>query len=161
MFHKDIIRRLENAEQHILQCDERAAKFLVMEAELSAQLKEMSTFFTEFTKREEGYIKEHAKQEKEVAKENTRILENIKEDIQSIKTDLASHPKDVALQLLQQKEENKIYCNSTFSTKEELTDGLSSIRRQAKLVWMVILASLAGTAWVIDKLIQLLSLIGK
>jgi len=163
MFNTDITRRLENLEEKIQKHDDQTAKSAIVEAELSSQIKELASFLKEFVHKEETFMKEQRNREKDSYLENTKILEKIRSDIHTIKSDLSSQPKDMEVLLLKQKDEIKDYCRKTFATNEELTEGLSSIRKQAKLLWVVIMAGLAGTAWIIDEITKLANLtnIGK
>ena len=156
--NKEVLRRLDKVEEHFEKCDARDSKFMVFEAELTAQLKDISTFFKDYTKREEEFMKEHSRREEEAARTNNEILLNIKEDIHGIKSELASQPKDVALLLIQQDEKIREHCNDTFATKPDLDKGLNGIRRQAKMIWYAVAVAVACFAYLIDKISPMLAI---
>ena len=96
-----------------------------------------------------------------VAKETSDTLYEIKQDLQAIKVNLASQPKDTAILLSEHKVQTEEKNLQLFATRNDVTAGFNGLRSQAKLLWYIIAAGLMGGAWVVDKLIELLPLIGK
>jgi len=144
---------------HFAKCDARETRALIVEAQLTTQLEELTSFFKEHSLREDGRLKEMMHKDDQLYKENLTVLEKIKDDIQGIKVDLASQPKDVAFLLLKQQEDINRHSDNTFATKTEVTGGLGSIRKQAKFAWSIVLLGIIAFGWVVDKLIQLKPLI--
>ena len=157
MSDKDILRRLDGIENKLKVYEEKNDKLALTEVELSTRLEETMAFFTEYSKRKESMLQERLKEEANASKENLKVLEKIKEDLHKISKELAAQPKETALLLVQQKDDIKSFCYNTFSTKTELNDGLSTIRKQAKLLWVVVTISLASLGWLVDKLPHILN----
>ena len=129
---KDILRRLEQSEDHVKSCNDRTAKALVVEAELTAEIKDVAKFFQDYTTREELAMKERTQKEAIESHEKTAILLKIKDDINSINTELKSQPKDVAILLLKQKDDMNKQSNDKFATKVQVAN-ISKIGKAAGL----------------------------
>ena len=119
---KDILRRLEQSEEHVKDCNERSTKASIVEAELTQQLKDITKFFQDYTNREELAMKERTQKEEIESHEKTNILLKIKDDINSINTELKSQPKDVAILLLKQKDDIDKQSNEKFATKVQVAN---------------------------------------
>lgn len=112
---KDITRRLDKV-------DERTANTLVVEAELTSQIKEIARSFKEYMDREEVTMKDYARREEQQSFETKKIMAEIKTDVSEIKQHQITQPKDVAILLLQQKDDIDKRSNEKFATKTQVTD---------------------------------------
>ena len=146
---KDILRRLDKVEEHFQSCNERTAKALVVEAELTQQLKDVTKFFQDYTTREELAMKERTQKEAIESHEKTNILLKIKDDINSINTELKSQPKDVAILLLQQKDDIDRRANDKFATKTQLSN-------VAKIAWALVVAVVTYLGYLTNEVFELI-----
>ena len=162
LFDSDVKRRLSRIETHLEKQDQSQAQTQVVEAELSSQIKAMSTSLKEYVAKEEVFMREHTRREEGASKEHLQLLNDIKLDIQGIKNAQDTQPKDVALMLA----EHKVVVSKEFDKKidelegkftpvEEYNKCTSYIKKHIKFLWLAIafgFVSYFGN----DKLLQLL-----
>jgi len=98
----------------------------------------------------DSHLKEHIQREFEESRTQADKLDDIAKKLSSIERDLVTIPKDTDLKISHAQETLKEHTANTYATREELNNGLNSIRNQAKLIWSVMVAVGAALAWFLD-----------
>jgi len=98
----------------------------------------------------DSHLKEHIQREFEESRNQADKLDDISEKLSSIERDLVTIPKDTDLKISHAQETLKEHAAQIYATREELNNGLNSIRNQAKLIWSVMVAVGAALAWFLD-----------
>ena len=146
---KDILRRLDKVEEHFQSCDERTANTLVVEAELTSQIKEMARSFKDYIDREESTMKEYARREEQQGIETKKIMAEIKDDVSEIKQHQITQPKDVVIQLANLRED----MSEKYETKENVEEKINRIKSIGKWMWsfigVIIIASATTFSWLV------------
>jgi len=99
----------------------------------------------------DSHLKEHIQREFEESRNQADKLDDISEKLSSIERDLVTIPKDTDLKISHAQETLKEHAAQIYATREELNNGLNSIRNQAKLIWSVMVAVGATLAWFLDR----------
>ena len=98
----------------------------------------------------DSHLKEHIQREFEESRTQADKLDDIAKKLSSIERDLVTIPKDTDLKISHAQETLKEHAAQIYATREELNNGLNSIRNQAKLIWSVMVAVGAALAWFLD-----------
>lgn len=124
-----------------------------LESELTKHEREYIGAITRMVEKLESvdsHLKEHIQREFEESRNQADKLDDISEKLSSIERDLVTIPKDTDLKISHAQETLKEHAAQIYATREELNNGLNSIRNQAKLIWSVMVAVGAALAWFLD-----------
>ena len=143
MFNSDILRRLDKLDEHIAVCDSREQEFRVCATEITGTIRALN-----------DSLSAHMKAEEKEAKEQADSLKDIATKLTSIDQQLVAIPKDVDLKLQSTEARVKEYIAeelTDYATRNELNNGLNSIRAQAKWIWTTLATVAISAAWVIER----------
>lgn len=143
LFSNEIKRRLDKIEAHVQTQDDRDKEFRILAAEMVAGIRSMN-----------DSLDRHMREENDEAKRNTNKLDQISAKLNDIERDLIAIPKDTDLKIQRNQEELREYISSHYATREDLTEGLNSIRSNAKTIWIVMSGVLACIAWTVSTIID-------
>lgn len=99
----------------------------------------------------DSHLKEHIQREFEESRNQADKLDDISEKLSSIERDLVTIPKDTDLKISHAQETLKEHAAQIYATREELNNGLISIRNQAKWIWTTMATIAISAAWVIER----------
>jgi len=140
-FNSEEKRRLDTIERHLERQFDKNSASIIIEAELSGQLKELAKDFKTYVDKESIMDESKAEQEEKTSTIHLKILNEILLDIQKIKQTQKTYPTDVSLMLANYRIESDKVNKQTFASIEDAEDiekTLLAIKKQLMYLWTVV-----------------------
>lgn len=143
LFGTDLNRRLDNIEDKLNTLQQQYINVKSSETEISEKLRYISS------------IIENDRDRDELSKDAVaKLLQQMSDKLNSIEKDILNNANKIESETTRNREIALEYVERHYARKEDLCNGLNSLRNQAKYIWYTISACVILIGWIINMIIQ-------